>query len=241
MHIGTSGWRYDHWRGPFYPEDLPKSEWLAHYAKHLGDVEVNTTFYGLPERESVEAWVEQAGGGFGFAVKASRYITHMKKLKEPAESLDRFFEVYDWFGGSGGPVLFQLPGNWNVNAKRLESFLGMLPGGPRYAFEFRDPSWHCDEIFELLRSHGAAFVFYELAGFESPREVTADFVYMRRHGPGDAYQGEYGPEALSGLAGALAAWRDKGIDCHVYFDNDQNGYAAADALRLAGMLDAGRD
>jgi uncharacterized protein YecE (DUF72 family) len=236
IHVGTSGWQYDHWRGPFYPEDLPKRAYLEYYARQLDITEVNSFFYGLPKPETVTAWREAVPGDFRFAVKASRYITHMKKLKDPRDSLERFWERARLLGEQLGPVLFQLPPRWHVNTERLEAFLQALPEGPQYTFEFRDPSWFDPKVYELLERHGAAFCIYELGEQASPREVTADFVYIRLHGPEAGYSGDYGDEALQRWAERLRQWRGEGRSAYLFFDNDEAGYAARDALRLRDLL-----
>ena len=235
IHVGTSGWNYRHWAGPFYPEDLEQEQWLRFYAGRFSTVEINNTFYNLPQQSVFRKWREAVPEGFLFSVKASRYITHMKKLKEPQDSVRRFMDRAAGLEEKMGPVLFQLPPRWKVNPRRLESFLQELPEGRRYTFEFRDQSWFHPEIYDLLRAHGAAFCIYHLAGTLSPREVTADFVYVRLHGPGGAYRGSYDQETLSGWVGAFTAWERQGRDVYCYFDNDQRGYAARDALALQGM------
>lgn len=239
IHVGTSGWNYRHWAGPFYPEDLEQEQWLRFYAGRFSTVEINNTFYNLPQQSVFRKWREAVPEGFLFSVKASRYITHMKKLKEPQDSVRRFMDRAAGLEEKMGPVLFQLPPRWKVNPRRLESFLQELPEGRRYTFEFRDQSWFHPEIYDLLRAHGAAFCIYHLAGTLSPREVTADFVYVRLHGPGGAYRGSYDQEALSGWAGAFTAWERRGRDVYCYFDNDQRGYAARDARALQGMFTTG--
>jgi uncharacterized protein YecE (DUF72 family) len=236
IRIGTSGWNYDHWIGPFYPDGLPKKQWLHFYADRFHSVEVNNSFYQLPTEKTLQAWKEVVPRGFRFAVKCNRYVTHMKKLKDPAESMAKFFDRVDVLGAYLGPVLFQLPPNWRFDAARLEAFLDALPGGHRYVFEFRDPDWWNDRTYELLREAGAAFCQFDLAGEQSPREITADFVYVRLHGPGEAYEGSYGEQSLRGWVGAFSAWAARGRDVYCYFDNDQNGYAARNAARLHEML-----
>jgi uncharacterized protein YecE (DUF72 family) len=237
IYIGTSGWHYDHWKGPFYPADLPADQFLAAYVQHFKSVEINSTFYGLPETATLKTWRDTAPAGFIFAVKASRYITHMKKLKDPQEPLDNLLGRVEALGDSLGPILFQLPPNWNFNAERLASFLDALPGGFRYAFEFRNESWFNGRAVDLLADHNAAFCIYQIAGRDSPRQVTANFVYVRLHGPGDnAYQGNYNTQTLSGWARALSGWAREGRDAYCYFDNDQNGYAARNAADLRDML-----
>jgi uncharacterized protein YecE (DUF72 family) len=237
IQVGTSGWLYDHWRGPFYPQDLPKRAFLEYYADRLAITEVNSFFYGLPKPETVAGWREAVPADFRFAVKASRYITHMKKLKDPAASLERFWERAQLLGDQLGPVLFQLPPHWHVNAERLEAFLAALPEGPQYTFEFRDPSWFDDAVYELLERHNAALCIYELGDQESPRRVTADFVYIRLHGPEAGYAGDYGEQALADWARRLRQWQAEGRSVYLFFDNDEAGYAAQDALRLSRLLD----
>lgn len=234
--IGTSGWQYDHWIGPVYPPTMRQNEYLSHYARALESVEVNATFYGLPSAKRVAGWLDVTPPDFLFAVKASRYITHMKKLKDPAESVGRFFAAIEPLKDRPGPVLFQLPPHWRVNAKRLETFLATLPAGRHYAFEFRDESWHCSEIFETLARHNAAFCIFDLEGNQTPAQVTADFVYIRLHGPDGAYRGSYDENALTAWARRIVGWRDTGLDCYCYFDNDEAGYAFANAVRLREML-----
>ncbi len=234
IHIGTSGWVYPHWRGAFYPDALPEPEWLGYYARRLASVEVNRGFYRLPTRAQFAAWRDQTPEDFLFAVKASRYITHMKKLKDPGQTLPPLLEAVAGLGGKLGPLLFQLPPRWRLDVGRLRAFLAALPDRLRVAFEFRDPSWHTGAVLDLLAEHGAAYCVHDLAGFRSPRAVTADFVYVRLHGPGEAYCGRYGAEALAGWADWLG--RQTVEAACVYFDNDQAGYAVRDALALRAML-----
>lgn len=237
--IGTSGWHYEHWRGAFYPRDLKKDRQLAYYAARLNCVEVNNTFYQLPAKETVVSWLQRVPDAFTFALKASRYITHMKKLKDPEQSLKAFLETASAFGRQAGPLLFQLPPRWKCNPDRLNAFLQVLPSRHRCALEFRDTSWINDSVLSLLKERNAAFCIYELDGYLSPKEVTADFVYIRLHGPGAAYQGKYDTPTLAGWAGAVSAWREKGLDVHVCFDNDQEGFAVQNAQELRAMLAKG--
>jgi uncharacterized protein YecE (DUF72 family) len=236
IHVGTSGWNYDHWKGTFYPEDGTDRDLLGLYAERLDTVEVNSTFYQLPSERTVEQWVDTVPDDFVFAVKASRYITHMKKLKDPEQAIRKFFDRIAAFGEKLGPVLFQLPPKWRVNPERLAAFLEALPDGRRCAFEFRDRSWYTKKIYDLLRAHGAAFCIYELAGHRSPREVIGDVVYVRLHGPEGAYQGSYSRQALSGWAGAFSQWSRKS-DVYCYFDNDDRGHAPRDASSLRSIFE----
>ena len=234
--IGTSGWNYPHWRGAFYPQELPQREWLRYYSDRLQSVEINNTFYQLPERSTMEQWKASVPDSFLFSVKASRYITHMKKLKDPERSTGRFFRSIEPLGDKIGPILFQLPPRWKRNPGRLEGFIERLPPHYSYTFEFRDPSWFDRQTYRVLERAGAAFCIYHLAGDLSPKTITADFVYIRLHGPGDAYEGLYDSQTLSGWAGAIAAWSRGGREVYCYFDNDQKGYAAKNAIELREML-----
>jgi uncharacterized protein YecE (DUF72 family) len=238
IRIGTSGWNYPHWSGTFYPEDLPAEEWLGYYSRQLDTVELNKSFYNLPDPAQFETWRETVPEDFLFAVKASRYITHMKKLNDPRDATARFFEHAASLRDRRGPVLFQLPPRWKANPSRLAAFLEALPRGERPVFEFRDRSWITEEITELLRSHSAAFCIYELAGYTTPLLTTAEFSYVRLHGPGAAYEGRYDDETLGGWAQWAREIDAGGRDVYIYFDNDQHGYAPNNAVRLRGLLDS---
>ncbi|MDJ0872578.1 MAG: DUF72 domain-containing protein [Gammaproteobacteria bacterium] len=235
---GTSGWHYPHWKNRLYPRDLPPTAWLSFYAEHFPAVEVNNSFYRLPEAATIEEWVTNVPESFLFAVKAPRGITHLKKLRNCAASLDQFLERLELFGPRLGPVLFQLPPHWHANPQRLGEFLELLPIGRRYVFEFRDHSWHTDDVYDLLADHNAAFCIYDLETFTSPLKTTADFVYVRLHGPGEqAYTGSYGNATLRTWTGRAKRWasREK-RDVYVFLDNDERGYAVKNALRMRSQL-----
>ncbi len=237
IHVGTSGWNYKHWRGPFYPENVTQDKWLAYYSERFDSVEINNSFYQLPDKKTIKKWRDTVSNNFIFAFKASRYITHMKKLKDPEDPLRKLLDVTDALGSQLGPILFQLPPHWNCNIKRLEQFLKALPNGRIYAVEFRDPSWWHDDVYDLLRQYNAAFCIFDLRNTLSPKEITGDFVYVRLHGPSRrSYQGSYSPENIAGWAGAFAAWRRKDHEIYCFFDNDQNGYAPQNARRLVTMV-----
>jgi uncharacterized protein YecE (DUF72 family) len=237
FRIGTSGWHYPHWRGPFYPTDLPAAQMLAFYVRHFTSVEVNNSFYRLPTLPALESWRDTTSRGFCFAVKANRFLTHMKKLKDPETGLAKFLPRVEELGEKLGPILFQLPPHWKCNLERLGSFLAALPRGQSYSIELRDPSWHNPNVYCLLRRHNVAFCIYELSGFQSPLQITADFVYVRPHGPEGAYQGSYSTASLETWARRLEEW-GRGLEgAYVYFDNDQGGFAAHNALELKRMLD----
>lgn len=236
VRIGTSGWHYKHWRGPFYPEHLPATKMLSYYLQHFDTVEINNSFYRLPPPGCFCQWREATPKGFCFAVKASRFLTHYKKLSEPESALDKFLPRARELNEKLGPILFQLPPRWPANPERLVTLLNLLPHELRYAFEFRDASWHSHEICTILRQHNAAFCIYELAGFQSPLEITADFTYLRLHGPGGKYQGSYSRSALGSWAERIAEWSSRLKSAFIYFDNDQAGYAANNARELKQLV-----
>lgn len=236
IYIGTSGWSYNHWRGPFYPEDLRSEQWLQYYAEHFKSAEINNSFYHLPEKKTLKHWHDTVPEDFVFSAKASRYMTHMKKLKDAHDSINTFVERISILGDKLGPILFQLPPHWRFNGERLAAFLNTLSTEFRYTFEFRDPDWLNSETYDLLSEHQVAFCIYELNGFLSPKKVTADFVYIRLHGPNGPYQGSYDNRALAGWTGALSTWAGQGKQIYCYFDNDESGYAAQNALSLQSML-----
>jgi uncharacterized protein YecE (DUF72 family) len=236
VHIGTSGWVYKHWKGRFYPEKLKSADWFGYYAEHFSTVEINNSFYRLPDLKTFNGWRNASPADFVYAVKASRYMTHMKKLVVDRQSIDKFFRRVRHLEEKLGPVLFQLPPSFGINAERLEKFLAALPQGFRYTFEFRDHSWYTDEVYALLEKYNAAFCIYELEHHVSPMEVTADFIYIRLHGPGGKYQGNYTSAALRKWAAFCRKWRKKGKDVYVYFDNDQEAYAAFNALSLLELM-----
>ncbi|MFQ5972073.1 MAG: DUF72 domain-containing protein [Alphaproteobacteria bacterium] len=237
VRIGTSGWHYKPWIGPFYPEGTRPNAFLAYYATRFSTAEVNSTFYGLPRTATVTQWRESTPPDFLFSCKASRYITHIRRLREPAEGLGRFFGAVEALEDKLGPVLFQLPPRWLRNRDRLAAFLEALPGGHRYAFEFRDESWLEDEVFDLLDARGAACCHYDFDRRQPAVRSAADFVYIRLHGPLGAYRGSYDDRALAGWARRIADWSTAGRDVFCYFDNDEAGYAARDAQRLIDMID----
>ena len=238
IHVGTSGWHYKHWVGPFYPPSLRPPQMLGWYAERFNTVEINNSFYRLPAASAFETWCRETTPRFCFAVKASRYITHNKKLNDPESANQKFIPLVEKLGTRIGPILFQLPPSWKVNADRLQSFLSALPRTHRYAFEFRNPTWNVGAVYEALRRHNAAFCIYELAGFQSPGEITADFTYLRLHGPGKKYQGDYGSSTLRSWAKRIENWGRELKHIFVYFDNDQAGFAPKNALELKRMIGA---
>ncbi len=238
IRVGTSGWHYQHWRGPFYPEKFPASKMLGFYARHLDTVELNNTFYRLPLESGLEAWRDSTPDGFLFAAKGSRYLTHMKKLKDPEPGIAKFFERIDRLGKKLGPIVFQLPPFWDVDTGRLDAFLQGLPKRRRCAFELRNPTWHTAAVYRILHRHNAAFCIFEIAGFRSGMELTANFTYVRLHGPDGAYQGSYPSSTLRQWATRARAWEKDLRAVYIYFDNDQAGYAVRNALELRQLLAA---
>ncbi len=227
--IGTSGYQYDHWRGAFYPETLATRDWLAYYANHFETVEINSTFYRLPSAATVKAWRKAAGAGFCFALKFSRYGTHLKHLLDPQQPIAAFLDRAQQLGSSLGPILVQLPPRWAPNVERLGRFLEVAPRRLRWAFEFRDPRWLCEPVFRLLREQGAALCVHDLIA-KHPREITTNWIYLRFHG--DQYAGSYTQQFLTAEARRLEAYRARGLDVYVYFNNDLGGHAVRNALDL---------
>ena len=238
LRVGCSGWQYRHWSGHLYPEDLPLSGWFSHYASIFDTVEVNNTFYRLPEAETFAAWERKAPPGFLFAVKASRFLTHMKKLKDPQEPIERFFSRARELGRKLGPVLYQLPPRWPKNLARLKEFLGALPRRRLHAVEFREPSWYSDDVFRELERRGVALCLHDMPGSVSERLVIGPFVYVRFHGSGSKYGGRYADERLDDWARWLAREIAAGRSIFAYFNNDAGGHAPRDAIRLRDRIRA---
>jgi uncharacterized protein YecE (DUF72 family) len=210
---------------------------LAYYCEKFDTVELNNSFYHLPKKSSLEAWRDSTPAGFCFAAKGSRFLTHMKKLKDPEQGLRRFLDAIEVLEHKLGPILFQLPPNWELDLDRLANFIGFLPRKHRYAFEFRNATWSVPEVYALLARHNIAYCIFHLAGEQSPLQVTADFTYVRLHGPGGKYQGSYSDAALSEWAARIGKWRRELKAACIYFDNDQAGYAAQNALRLKELIE----
>lgn len=235
IHLGTSGYMYKHWKGIFYPKGLPPSRWLPYYARVFRTVELNATFYRLPTPETVESWREQVPAGFRFAAKGSRYLTHMKRLNEVGEGLERFLHVIRLLGPKLGPVLWQLPAQMSrPNPEKLENFLAHLPRDLQHAFEFRHVAWYRDDILALLDRYGVALVEHDATVW--PPRPTAGWRYLRFHGWTSRYAGRYGKEALEPHARSLLEWKARGRTAWVYFNNDLHGHALLDALDLSELL-----
>lgn len=235
--IGTSGWHYDSWRGPFFPADLPLKSQLRYYASQFRTAELNGVFYRTPTLETVKAWRAQAGKDFVFAWKASKFITHWKRLSDNSvNSLALIEERLSLLGAAAGPVLFQLPPNFEADGERLASFFKLLPKRRRYSFEFRHPSWYQPSVMKILSQQNAALCLSDHHDAPAPWKRTADFVYIRAHGPGGRYKGHYSRQSLSKWAARIKSWKKQGFDVYCYFDNDQKSAAPADALKLRRLL-----
>jgi uncharacterized protein YecE (DUF72 family) len=237
VHVGTSGWQYADWRGRLYPVGLVQARWLEHYASCFETVEVNSAFYRLPEARVFERWAETTPPDFVFSVKASRYLTHVRRLEDPAAAVRRLMERASRLGAKLGPVLLQLPPNLRIDLDALRAALEAFPPQSRVAVEPRHESWHCDEFFELLHEFNASFCLGDKAGKRSPLQRTADWGYVRFHEGRASPPPCYGRKALSGWATRLADMWGPGDDVFAYFNNDRGGCAVRDAHRFALALD----
>lgn len=235
VRIGTSGWVYPHWRGIFYPQELRQRDWFAYYAQQFDTVEINNSFYRLPSADAFDAWRAQAPTGFLYAVKASRYITHMKKLKDPEEPLKTFFDRAVRLGETLGPVLYQLPPNWQVNLSRFEYFLAALPKENTHVVEFRDASWLVEDVFRLMERYRVAHCIHDMHPLQVPIRHTAPLAYVRFHGD-IHHAGNYPRATLKTWAKRIADWQRAKMDVFVYFNNDIGGYALENATMLRRLL-----
>lgn len=231
--IGTSGYQYDHWEGPFYPEALPRRERFAHYARHFDTVEINNTFYRLPDPATFDDWRQAAPEAFCYALKFSRYGSHLKCLKEPRETIRQFLDRAERLGRGLGPILVQLKPHWSRNLARLKRFLEAIPAGQRWAFEFRDESWLHPQTLELLRTHQAALCVHDMIP-DHPRAVTSDWIYLRFHG--EHYAGSYTHQFLTAEARRIAEDVAQGREVYAYFNNDADGHAVQNASDLRRYL-----
>ena len=236
--VGCSGWSYDDWRGVVYPAEAKTSEWFGLYAQLFDTVEINNTFYRLPQPSTMESWAAQAPPGFTYALKLGQFGSHRKKLLDPASWLGNHIDRVDRLGAHLGPNLIQLPPRWKRNAHRLDDFLAAAPNHIKWAVEFRDASWLHDDVFHVLERHGAALCVHDLLSGH-PWIRTTDWTYVRFHGPNaleHRYVGRYGEAGLQPAADRLAAWLADGVDVYAYFNNDTNGDAVRDATWLRDHL-----
>ena len=245
VRIGTSGWTYDHWAGRFYPADLARSRWRDYYVERFDTVELNASFYRWPGIRPFQGWARSLPPGFALSVKASRWLSHGRRLADPDGAwAERLTTAMRALGDRAGVVFVQLPGDLACDAetlRRLDAFLARMPADVRVATELRHPSWDSDAVAALLASHGAAYVVTHGTGLHTVLRATAPFVYCRWHGPTDAplYAGRYSAEELKGWAERIEEWRDEGRDVWGYFDNDGSGHAPENARELLDLLGVG--
>jgi uncharacterized protein YecE (DUF72 family) len=238
--IGTSGWHYASWRGLFYPKGVPLKTQLRYYADQFQTTELNGVFYRTPTPDAVRNWRGDTGRDFVFAWKASKFITHWKRLSQNSvNSLELLEDRLSLLGDKAGPILFQLPPNFAVDCERLASFLNLLSKKRRYSFEFRNPSWYEPRVLRQLSDHNISLCLSDHHDAPAPWKRTANFLYVRGHGPGGRYWGHYTAATLRQWAKRINAWKKQGCDVYVYFDNDQKSAAPADALRLREFLERG--
>jgi uncharacterized protein YecE (DUF72 family) len=235
IRIGCSGWSYPHWRKRFYPEKLPARDHFAFYAQHFNTVELNNSFYRQPPRERFVAWAEQAPSGFLFAVKGSRYVTHIKRLAVEPKSIDLVVDAARGLGDKLGPILFQLQANFHLDLERLQRFVAMLPADLRYTLEFRHDSWLVPPVFDVLRGRRIALCIPDHPKMPKSFENTSDFAYVRMHQPPRGLG--YGEQALHTWAQRVLEWSGQQLDVFVYFNNDIEGHAIKDAQTLISLLD----
>ncbi len=238
VRIGTSGWVYPHWRGRFYPKDLPTSRWLAHYASLFDTVELNNSFYRQPQRVAFERWARAVPDGFVYAVKLNRYLTQFKRLNVDRATIARSYDTMAGLGPKLGAVLVQLPPRFRFDAERADGFFRLVSRRRRrHALEPRDASWLTDGALDVLRRRRVALCIIDTARWPTRIAVTADFVYLRFHGPGERlYAASYSDDALREWAWRIRGWRDDGLDVFAYFNNDERGYAPKNALRLRELV-----
>ena len=233
LRVGTSGWQYKHWKGRFYPKELPVSRWLDHYTKYFDSVELNNPFYRQPERKTFERWRRAVPEDFVYAVKLNRFITHIKRLNIERDSVERSYGTLAGLGPKAAVVLVQLPPKMKFNEERAERFFRMVaPRRRRHAIEPRDASWFADDALAFLHRRNIALVIGETPRWPTHVAVTSDLVYLRFHGPERLYASNYSDDQLSEWAQRITAWRAEGRDVFAYFNNDEQGFAVKNALRL---------
>jgi len=235
-YVGTSGWHYNHWQHLFYPDKLTKAKWLEFYARHFTTVELNNSFYRLPSEEAFTAWRDSSPANFTFAVKVSRFITHIKRLKNSEEPVGTFISRAKILEEKLGPLLYQLPPNMHRDDARLESFLSILPLGMKHVLEFRHDSWLDDRVFEILRQYNIGLCVFDMPGLSCPLIATADFAYIRFHGSSGLYSSCYSDEELADWAGRLANLAADLKAIYIYFNNDAEAFAVRNAITLRGYL-----
>lgn len=238
--IGTSGWHYDDWKGRFYPEKLPKAKWLEFYARHFSTLELNNSFYRLPSEEAFTRWYGSSPPNFTFAVKVSRFITHIKRLKDCDEALDNFMSRCQLLKEKLGPLLCQLPPGLHRDDGVLAAFLEKLPDSLKHVIEFRHESWLVEEVFDMLRRYHVGFCVFDMTKLACPLLATADFAYIRFHGRDSIYSSCYTDAELADWAGKIADLTDNLDSVYIYFNNDIEGYALKNAATIRDYLEKGK-
>ena len=235
-YIGCSGWHYDNWRGLYYPDELPKPKWLQFYAQQFATVELNNSFYHLPSEKAFANWRESAPDDFVFAVKVSRFITHIKRLKNLGSAVETFLSRACLLQNKLGPLLYQLPPNMKRNDEVLENFLSSLPQQYGHVFEFRHESWIDDSVFHILQQYNAGLCVFDMPGFTCPLVATSHFAYIRFHGSEGLYSSHYSDEELSRWAKGIARL-GKGLKAvYIYLNNDAEAFAVENAITLRNLL-----
>jgi uncharacterized protein YecE (DUF72 family) len=235
-YIGTSGWHYEHWEGRFYPDRMPKSRWLEFYSGHYTTVELNNSFYRLPSIEAFTRWRNTVPDGFKFAVKMSRFITHIKRLKDAEEPLLMFLSHADYLEEKLGPLLYQLPPNMKCDYPLLERFLSVLPQRYCHIFEFRHVSWLNDDVFELLWKYNAGLCVFDMPDLTCPLVTTSDTGYIRFHGSQGLYSSFYSDEEMMAWTKRIREIRRDLSEIYIYFNNDAEAYAVLNAATINRML-----
>jgi uncharacterized protein YecE (DUF72 family) len=237
LFIGTSGWNYGGWEeGVFYPKGLSKADQLFFYAENFKTVELNASFYHLMPAKTFQNWHQKTPEDFIFAVKASRFITHVKKLKDASKPWKNFINNAKYLKEKLGPILFQLPPKWKCDSARLKNFLKILPSRYQYCFEFREKSWFCEEIYQILTKKNAALCLSDSPSFPFEEKITAPFIYIRLHGPGSLYASNYSKKQLKNWAEKIKKYLTDRFDVYTYFNNDAFGYAPKNAEELISLI-----
>ena len=236
-YVGCSGWHYEHWRRLYYPEELPKSEWLSFYARQFNTVELNNSFYRLPSEKAFTTWRESTPDNFVFAVKVSRYVTHIKRLRNLGSAVDNFLSRSGLLGEKLGPLLYQLPPSMKRNDELLRNFLSSLPPKHQHVVEFRHESWIDEAVFDILRRHNVGLCVFDMPGFSCPLVATSNFAYVRFHGSEGLYSSRYSDEELSEWARKIAGLGQTIKAGCIYFNNDAQAFAVENARTLRNLLD----
>ena len=234
--VGCSGWHYEHWRGLYYPEGLPKPKWLSFYAQQFGTVELNNSFYRLPSEKAFVSWRESTPENFVFAVKVSRFITHIKRLRNLGTAVDNFLSRAGFLKEKLGPLLYQLPPSMKRNDELLQNFLSTLPSKYQHVIEFRHESWIDEAVFDILRRHSVGLCVFDMPGFSCPLVATSDFAYIRFHGSEGLYSSRYSDEELTQWAQRIARLGQNVRVSYIYFNNDAEAFAVENAMMLRNLL-----